>query len=138
MSPLKIRREMNAWLKAALRRTRRSQVFLELYSGTGPVAKQIRQLSGYEVLEVDIKDHPMLDLTNGAVVRVLEGWCRSRVVRGVWISFPCATWSLARRPPLRSLAELTGRRAVLSDPKSRQQLRVGNATFAAACRIAEL
>lgn len=124
-----------AALKSRVRRARRAsharQVFLELFSGSGGVSRALAQNGPHAAIDVDIRQG--VDLTHPSVKGLIRGWMRSRVVRGLWLGFPCTTWSNARRPALRSRKELWGRPGLAAP----QQLQValGNATLRAALSL---
>ena len=58
-------------------------------------------------------------------------WIRAGHILGIFIAFPCATWSKANTRPLRFNWCLNGR-PVLS-PQNRMKVANGNTTFQAAC-----
>ena len=130
-----VRARLTAVLRSKLRQSRRSQVYLELFSGSGKLAKHLRKVSGYEAIEFDVQQGEEFDLTRRAVVQVVLGWLRSRVVRGVWAGFPCTTWSTARWPPLRSRLHLLGLPACLAVERDRRQIQLGNSTLRSALTI---
>ena len=102
------------------------------------MSRKLRQVSnGYAAINVDIRHGDFFDIGRPAVVRVLRGWISSGRVRGVWMGFPCSTWSRARWPPLRT-AEflLCGTPEARANPDDLERLKFGNATFEAALALA--
>lgn len=121
-------------LRHALKRTRRAQIFVELFAGSGALSRGLEHVSGFACMAMDITNG--VDLTHPAVRSLIAGWLRARVVRGVWVGFPCTTWSVARRPALRSKAYVWGLPGL--NASEQDQIRNGNATVrAAVCVLRE-
>ncbi|CAK0870032.1 unnamed protein product, partial [Prorocentrum cordatum] len=78
-----VRRHWRAALRAALSGSRRHQVYLDLFSGTGKVASWLERKSDYAVLRIDVAAHPAFDLSRSVCGAIVIGWLRSRVVRGL-------------------------------------------------------
>ncbi|CAK0889614.1 unnamed protein product, partial [Prorocentrum cordatum] len=76
-----VRRHWRAALRAALSGSRRHQVYLDLFSGTGKVASWLERKSDYAVLRIDVAAHPAFDLSRRVCGAIVIGWLRSRVVR---------------------------------------------------------
>ena len=67
-----------------------SQVILELFSGSGCLAKQLRRL-GFGVVALDVRNCELEDLCNPHALQVICGWISSGIVLGVWLGTPCTT-----------------------------------------------
>ena len=79
----------------------RPQIFLEIFSGCGRLAAELRKL-GYLVLERDVLRGPSWDLTLRCNQRLIRGWIAAGHVWGAHLGTPCSTWSRARdRGPIR-------------------------------------
>eukprot|EP00974_Lingulodinium_polyedra_P065392 6323253-Lingulodinium_polyedra.AAC.1 len=128
-----VKRRLNRALRLALTGTKKSQVFVELFSGAGVLAREVEKASGFACLRFDVKLGLEFDLCNQDVVLVLLGWIAARLVRGAWIGAPCSTWSRARRRPLRDSLHIYGRDGLNANDLFK--VRVGNATLAAARRV---
>ena len=137
-------RHLRASFRAALRlaRQRRSQLFVELFSGAGGITRAWRR-AGFGAMAFDINLGDFCDLTRPRVVRLIEGWLRAGCIMGVWLGTPCTSWSRARRGPansnwcsLRSDHHIRGLPG-LSEP-NRERVKVGNATAAVSARIVRL
>ena len=76
-----------------------SQVFLELFSGSGHLARQLRLL-GFGVVTLDVNDSPLENLCSPVALSTLQGWIASGIVLGVWLGTPCTTWSNAYTTPV--------------------------------------
>ncbi|CAK0823859.1 unnamed protein product, partial [Prorocentrum cordatum] len=74
-----VRRHWRAALRAALSGSRRHQVYLDLFSGTGKVASWLERKSDYAVLRIDVAAHPACDLSRRVCGAIVIGWLRSRV-----------------------------------------------------------
>ena len=123
-------------MRQALATSKKSQLYVELFFGTGVLSRKLEACSGYAVLSFDLAADASFDLSRPVVQQVILGWIASRVVRGVWCGFPCTTWSTARWPPLRSAARLRGLPEKVLSPIDAQKVRTGNATIDAAKRVA--
>ena len=77
----------------------KSQVFLELFCGSGAIARQLRR-QGFGVVCLDLCRSELEDLSHPTVLRVLHGWLSSGVVLGVWLGTPCIMWSVAHTTPV--------------------------------------
>ena len=113
----------------------KSQVFLELFCGSGAIARQLRR-QGFGVVCLDICRSELEDISHYTVLRVLQGWISSGIVLGVWLGTPCATWSVAHTTPIvRTRKFLYGVPGLTG--KHKLAVRAGNATArASACIIA--
>ena len=136
MPPKQIRRILNRALRLALKASGKKQIFVELFSGSGTLARQVQIVSGFHCVQFDLAKGPAFNVTDQTVLNMLMGWIGARVIRGVWAGFPCTTWSMARYPPLRSNASPWGLPHQLEVPRSAEQIKVGNATLRAAARVA--
>jgi hypothetical protein len=74
---------------------------LELFSGKGVVADSARKL-GCPALAFDLLSGDLFDLRNRAVRRAIYRWARLGLIGGVWFGTPCSSFSVARRPAVRS------------------------------------
>eukprot|EP00959_Pyramimonas_sp_CCMP1952_P198628 4154775-Pyramimonas_sp.AAC.1 len=68
-----------------------------------------------------------MDMTDPNLIKNLVGWISSRMVRGVMIAFPCATWSMASHFLHRNLEFLGGRPGLT--PAQQAKVDAGNAAF---------
>ena len=89
-------------------------------------------------MSVDIHQSPFFDLTSREVQQTLIGCMQSGLILGVWIAFPCTTFSIARRPALRSREFLTGLPSLRDDKKAQKAILAGNRTLSAALRFAKV
>ena len=106
----------------------RGSYFIELFAGTGGVAKALRKL-GFLCYEYEIAHGPQYDLTVKKVVLSILRMVRSGAVRGVVLGPPCAPFSIARcrTGPIRSKDQAWGfDRSKLSD-KDWKKVEAGNA-----------
>ena len=126
---------MNRLLRRALGRMG-TQVFVEMFSGQQRVSGAITRRSGVGVVALDIKGPDGVDMCHPAVRTVLRDWCRRKLVRGIWIAFPCSTWSRARRRPLRYDWCIRGRPDLSTTERSLVQL--GNRTLDCATDVVDL
>ena len=87
-------------MRALKRRLRKAQAFslanghrqvaLEIFSGSGQVAAELRKL-GIGAVEIDIVHG--FHVTDKRIINLVVGWIVSRVVGIVWVATPCASWS---------------------------------------------
>ena len=133
-SPAQIRRHLRGLLACQFSdaRFRKCGIFLELFGGTGKVAKAWRAL-GFAALSLDVLNGPMEDHLARAFEDVIVGWIRGGVVLGFVLGTPRTTWTRALRRPLRDAAEPMGKSHLNDSELAR--LKVGNATFHFSCRI---
>ncbi|CAK0859370.1 unnamed protein product [Prorocentrum cordatum] len=87
------------------------KVFLDIFAGTGPVGRFLRE-RGHGVIFFEKKLGPIRRTQVSATVM---GWLRAGRVRGFWVAAPCVTTTRARQngaagmpPPLRSNEHLRG------------------------------
>ena len=78
------------------------RVFLELFSGSGHMASRMSSLGG-AVLMWDISFGPAYDLSKKKVQQLVRGWILAGMVWAVHMGTPCTTYSIARRPAVRSV-----------------------------------
>ena len=122
--------------------TRGTPVVLELFAGSGRVAKCARKL-GVPAIAVDVQRGPQYDLCQGAIIDSIVAHMRAGDIRAIWLGTPCSTWSTARRGypgspggPLRLVGEhIWGHPRALRRPADRRKLELGNST---AKRTAEI
>eukprot|EP00959_Pyramimonas_sp_CCMP1952_P089628 1875130-Pyramimonas_sp.AAC.1 len=69
------------------------------------------------------------DLTRRSAQQLKLGWMAGRRVRGLWIAFPCTTWSAASRHTYRRPGEFRGRDNLT--PEQEHKVSLGNKTLAA-------
>ena len=94
---------MKALLKQGRGRRWQVQVFLDIFSGSGGVAKKLRGL-GYLVLEIDIAKGQEWDVGRQKVQSLIRGWMAAGLVWGVHLATPCNSLSHARdRGAIRTL-----------------------------------
>ena len=85
------------------RRFLAAPVFVEVFSGKGSLAAELRAL-GFAVIEWDIEWGPSWDLTNESTARLVRGWAIFWRRLGLRFGVPCETWTRARdRGPLKGL-----------------------------------
>ncbi|CAK0810320.1 unnamed protein product [Prorocentrum cordatum] len=87
------------------------KVFLDIFAGTGPVGRFLRE-RGHGVIFFEKKLGP---IRRTQVFATVMGWLRAGRVRGFWVAAPCVTATRARQngaagmpPPLRSNEHLRG------------------------------
>ena len=72
--------------------------FLEIFSGTGRMAKAVVKVqNGVVIHEFDLKHGPNGDLLCKDTRRRIKALISSGLCLGVWFGFPCGTFSRARR-----------------------------------------
>eukprot|EP00438_Fugacium_kawagutii_P023337 Skav200217 [mRNA] locus=scaffold3745:15519:20956:- [translate_table: standard] len=81
--------------------------FLEIFSGSGHLAKAIHQVTSWDCITWDILHGSEYDLRSLTKRNRILGWIKSGMIRGVHLGTPCASFSRARDrrpgpPPLRS------------------------------------
>ena len=97
------------------------------------MARKLPEVSNeHFAIAVDIRHGDFFDIGRPAVVRVLRGWISSGQVRGVWMGFPCSTWSRARLPLRTAQFLLCGTPEARASPADLERLKFGNVTFEAA------
>ena len=128
---------MNAELRRTLGEAACSEIFLELFAGTGVLGKHLQKVASCPRISFDLAQGAQYDLTAAAVMDVVLSWLRRGLVKGVWLAPPCATWSIARYPALRSRTHLLGKPEAMCDGRNRHAAMLGNATMRAAQRVAE-
>jgi hypothetical protein len=74
------------------------RVFLELFSGSGALSRAVER-HGIGAVRVDIRDDPLLDLTDVRVFKIIKGWIASGLIAGIWSGTPCGGLSRARHGP---------------------------------------
>ena len=124
---------MRSLVAASPELSSKGSFFLELFSGQGGISAAIRSHCDHNSICLDIRNHAAEDITQNTVQQVILGWIKAGVVRGVWIAFPCSTWSRARRTPLRFKWCPDGRPDL--NEKDREKVRIGNECFYATLRI---
>ena len=82
--------------------------YLDLFSGSGGVAKELARLSGRWVLSYDIVNSPEQDLLKPEVQREIYDLITRRAVVGIGAAPVCASMSRAITPPWRSTAQPEG------------------------------
>ena len=128
-----LRKRLNFLLRQALSSSSYGQVFLDVFGGGGSVGAAVHEHSGWPCINVDIRIRPAWDLTDRRVVKHICGWIQSGVVRGIFLAWPCSTWSIASGGAYRRPNQLWGRPELLDHLARRVQL--GNRTFKAAPAI---
>jgi hypothetical protein len=78
------------------------RVFLELFSGVGHLAGSMARQGG-AVLRWDITMGPMYDVLDLNNQKLIRGWVMAGLVWAVHLGTPCTTFSVARRPAVRSM-----------------------------------
>ena len=140
------RRLSSRFVKKSLARTLRHarlkfgthDVWLELFAGAESLGTALAQQTKCACIGFDIANGGQFDLTNKDTRETVATWIRQGFVRGAWLSPPCASWSVARHPAIRSLQHLYGLPHALGDPALRRVLQLGNETTRAAQSIAEI
>lgn len=131
---------LNKVLRAEMKRSRTSQVFLDLFASTGRVAAALRARHAVGDFAMKLDDDARFDLERLDTVDHICGWISPGCVAGVMVATPSSSWSRARRGvpgtpggPLRSSAQPLG---VASLPAADQeQVRRGNVQMRATVRI---
>ncbi|CAK0850032.1 unnamed protein product [Prorocentrum cordatum] len=100
--------------------------FLELFAGSGQLGRALRA-AGHACVSLDINNGPLENHLSPAFWSTVRGWLQGRVLVGVWLGTPCATWSRALRKLLRTIQAPMG----LADLNKSElaRLQVGNDTF---------
>lgn len=132
-----------AWLRRNLGGGDRAKG-LELFSGSGRVARKLARKCGVPTLALDIrsKRHPV-DLTDKRVIRFLLFAIKHKMVKAVFFGTPCSSFSLARRGrpgkpggPLRTIATIYGHPDAMARAIDRKKIIVGNKCAAATAVLA--
>ena len=113
--------------------TSTKKLYLEVFSGSGKVAKHIESL-GHVCIEIDIRCVIPVDVTNQEVADLLIQHITLGRVSGVWLGTPCSSWSLARRGragrpggPLRTIGKfIWGHPDALARPRDKRKIEQGN------------
>lgn len=74
---------------------------LEIFSGSGQLARAFRRQRRPVATAVDRADRPDGDVTQPNVERRILGGLRGGAYDAAWLAPPCTTWSQTRRPALR-------------------------------------
>ena len=82
--------------------------FLDIFGGTEGVSRAIRR-RGFACKSFDIAQGAGGDLSRPVVVKRICRLLRSQQCRGMVLAPPCTTFSIARRPALRSMAQPWGK-----------------------------
>ena len=106
-------RDFRTWYQV---RTRQGFCGLEIFSGSGHLARAAQKAFGHQVtvFQVDVQHGPQFDLTQRRVQRELVQLIQSGQVAFVWLGTPCNSWSTARRfdgkgpGPIRSDTQVMG------------------------------
>ena len=125
-----------------LRSGSNSQVFLDLFSGTGGVSQFIRSTNRGAV-SIDLSIDPDFDLNNKHIRNLIFGWISSGCIAGVFLGTPCSSWSRARHGPIgSSWGPLRSRKHILGFPNLRLndnlKLKNGNAHMRFSAAIIKL
>ena len=97
MSPAQVRRRLHNLMQGALAKTKRGQVFLEIFAGAGGVSEAWSAEHAFGVVRLDILFDPAHDLTRQVAMQTVLGWIASGLIRAMWLAPPCSTWSSAAR-----------------------------------------
>jgi hypothetical protein len=130
-------------LKAAFRQSH-EKVYLELFAGSGRVAKEWTR-QGRRGIAVDIRHGLRVNLLKTKTVRFLARQMKRGHVGAVWLGTPCSSFSLARRGragspggPLRTIGRfIRGHPAALKRPLDRKKIRLGNLCAKVTAKLAE-
>ena len=106
--------------------------FLEIFSGTARVSKEMARL-GFLAIAIDTRFGTKHDMCKISLVRAIRGWIMSGFVIGIHFGTPCISWSRARtRPngpqPLRNTENILGL-PVLRNEGERWKIEMGNTTM---------
>jgi len=133
-----VKRKLARILRRARLKFGTHAVWLELFAGTGGLGAALSQQTKCACIGFDIANGAEFDLTRKDTQEVVATWIRQGFIRGAWLSPPCASWSVARHPAIRSLQHLYGLPHALGDPALGRVLQLGNDTMRAAQSIAEV
>ena len=136
MSGKEIKAKLKRLLREAAKKGKSGKVILELFAGKGRIAAAVRRAGKHGALALDIALGVWGDLKNKFVLQVLRGWITSGRIAGVWLAFPCTTFSLARHPALRSSAEPRGMKCWRTFVREQALIEQGNRTMDAAVDLA--
>ena len=89
-------------------------------------------------MEFDVAKGAQYDLGRRCVQALLLEWARDDLIEGMWVAFPCTTFSCARKPALRTMAFLKGLPAQLAKSKEARQIKAGERTLSTALWLAAL
>ena len=108
---------------------------LEIFSGSSRLAIAMSR-NGVPTVSLDIKDDPLLDITQKPLLAYIMHLVLTGMVLFIWLGTPCSTWSTARRGfagrpggPLRSLQFPYGVPEALDRPLDKMKIEVGNKTM---------
>ena len=109
---------------------------IDLFSGTGGVAKSVRRL-GFAAKEWDLQFGPQFDLTQPSALKKLKHFIRSGYVLAAMLAPPCTSFSVARdrTKQLRSWDKPWGIWDIELSEKERDSLLAGNRCCRAALHI---
>ena len=113
-------------------------VFLEIFSGTGRLAKSVHRLTGWPVLLWDVSMGEQCDLTKRRHQQIIIHWISSGKVRAGHLGTHCGSLSRARDqpggpPPLRSDLLPLGLPGL--KPHDAQKAQVGNCLARFSARV---
>ena len=116
-------------------------VFLEIFSGSGRLAKAVGRECNWPVLLWDISLGANYDLTKQRNQQLILGWMRSGVVKAGHLGTPCNSFSRARDqpggpPPLRSDRQPLGLDDLL--PHDALKVQIGNQLMRFTARVLQL
>ena len=115
--------------------SKKEQLYLELFSGSERLAHELRK-AGEACVAVDNKTGAHHDLCSKKVRDYLKGCIKAGLVKGVWIAFPCASWSNARRPMIRDKQNLWGLPSAMLHAGNPARVKQGNRTLRVALELA--
>ena len=82
--------------------------FIEVFSGAAKITQHIARLGVSVGPPIDLSESPEFDLEGHYVIRWLTHLIASKKLRGFFLSPPCTTFSIMRRPRLRSKTQPLG------------------------------
>lgn len=126
-------------------------VAVEVFSGSGRVARNWRLFHGFHAIAVDIRNkckRRRYDVTSKPVLKVLRNALLTKRVRCLWLGTPCSSFTLARRGfpgtpggPLRLIGEyILGHPTAMARDMDRLKIEAGNRCASATaelCRAAQ-
>ena len=131
---------MKAKLRSLLRAAQKAggdgTIWFDLFSGSSVIGNKLRPRTRLCGINVDVSHGEWFDLGRRVVINTVVGWIRTGLVAALWCAFPCSTWSIARRPMIRSQKEIFGMASALKDVELCKLLEAGNATMKTAVEVA--
>ena len=137
LSDAEIRRKLKKELRRARKGAKDGRIWLEVFSGSGVMSCKLGSALKSDGISFELSEGAHFDVSRSVVVQLSNGWIKARLISCVWLAPPGATWSIARRPVIRTAECLAGTPEAAADATTGPLLRSGNSTMRAAEIIAQ-